>query len=513
MFMKRQFVVGIDIGTSGCKSLLIDDRGQVVARVSEEYPLSIPKPGWSEQNPEDWWQAVKITVKRLVKGFNSVNDIKVIGLSGQMHGLVALDKDSRVLRPCILWNDQRTEKQCQEISDRVGGMEALLRLTNNRMLPGYTEGKILWVRENEPQIYEKIRVILNPKDYIRFRLTGEYATEVSDASGTGLFNVRERDWSYKLLEILDIPRVRLPRCYESPEISGRLMGSVARELGLPPDLPVAGGGGDAVVQTTGTGIVEPGILGTTIGTAGNVSMALDQCYDNPEGKLQVFCNNMPNKWHTMGVTLAAGGSLRWFRDILRGSEKESFQSTGEDVYDILSREAAMVEPGSEGLIFLPYLIGERCPHSDPHARGAFVGLTLRHNRCHLLRSVMEGVIFSLRDVTELIKEMGVPLTQIRTSGGGALSEPWRQIHADVFHSEVLTMTHSAEGGAYGAALVAGAGMGIWPTVEEAVKVLKVETQNTPIRENVRVYDKLFRIYQDLYGNLKHSFDQISEIYS
>lgn len=510
--MAQQFVIGIDIGTSGCKSLLIDDRGRVVARALEEYPLSNPRPGWSEQNPEDWWQAARITIQHLLKSGEAAGSIRAIGLSGQMHGMVALDKDGRVLRPCIMWNDQRTGKQCQEIHDRLGGVEGLLSHTNNRMLPGYTGGKILWVRENEPHLYEKISMVFNPKDYIRFRLTGEYATEVSDASGTGLFNVRERKWSYRLLDILDIPKDWLPRCYESPEVSGKVMASVAAELGLPAGLSVAGGGGDAVVQTTGTGLVEPGILGTTIGTAGIVAMALDKCYDNPGGKLQVFCNNMPGKWHAMGVTLAAGGSLRWFRDVLGGPEKEVSRWTGDHVYDILSREASRAEPGSEGLVFLPYLIGERCPYPDPHARGAFVGLTLRHTKSHIIRSVLEGVIFSLRDTAELIREMGVPLTQIRTSGGGAASELWRQIHADVFNSEVFTMSGSAEGGAYGAALVAGAGAGIWPTVEGAVKVLTVETRNSPIPENIRLYDRLFRVYRNLYGALKNSFDTIAEIY-
>jgi len=510
--MPRQLVMGIDVGTSGCKTLLIDETGDVIRRELEENPLSTPQPGWSEQSPEDWWKAVKLTIQRLLKDFDGVSDIKAIGLSGQMHGLVALDEDGRVLRPSILWNDQRTGKQCQEIHEKAGGVEGVLKLTNNRMLPGYTGGKILWVRENEPQVYEKIRRILNPKDYIRFRLTGEYATEVSDASGTGLFNVRERDWSYRLLELLDIPRDWLPQCYESPEISGKVIQSVASGLGLPAGLPVAGGGGDAVVQTTGTGLVEPGILGTTIGTAGIAAMALDRCYDNPEGKLQVFCNNMPDTWHTMGVTLAAGGSLRWFRDVLGGAEKEVSRWTGEEVYEILGREAAKSEPGSEGLLFLPYLIGERCPHADPQAKGAFVGLTLRHNRCHVLRSVFEGVIFSLRDVTELIKEMGITITQIRTSGGGALSNLWRQIHADVFNSEVVTVSGSGEGGAYGAALVAGAGVGMWSSVEEAAQVVKVETRNAAVPKHTEVYDRLFPVYQGLYSALKESFDHISAIY-
>jgi xylulokinase len=511
--MAQQYAMGIDIGTSGCKALIIDGQGNVEAKATEEYPLSTPHPGWSEQDPEHWWQAVKSTVRLTLKDFNYLNDIKAIGLSGQMHGLVALDKDDQVLRPCILWNDQRTGKQCREIHEAVGGVDKLLKLTNNRMLPGYTGGKILWVRENEPQLYEKIRVILNPKDYIRFRLTGEYATEVSDASGTGLFDVRKRDWCYPLLDRLQIPKDWLPRCYESPEVSGRLLVNIASELGLPAETPVAGGGGDAVVQTTGTGLVEAGILGTTIGTAGVVAMALDRCYDNPGGKLQVFCNNMPDKWHTMGVTLAAGGSLRWLRDMLGGAEQEVSKWTGEDVYELFSKEASQAAPGSEGLLFLPYMIGERCPHPDPQARGSFVGLTLRHNRCHILRSVLEGVIYSLNDVTELIREMGLPITQIRTSGGGALSNLWRQIHADVFNSEVITVSGSAEGGAYGAALVAGAGAGIWPSVEEAAQVVTAETLNKPIEAQTKIYHRLYSVYRSLYGTLKDSFDQIAEIYA
>ena len=479
----------------------------------EEYPLSIPQPGWSEQEPRHWWQAVKSTLKQAVGAFDHVADIKAIGLSGQMHGLVALDEDCRVMRPAILWNDQRTGPQCREIHELAGGVEGLLKLTNNRMLPGYTGGKIVWLRQNEPQLYEKLKIILNPKDYIRYRLTGEFATEVSDASGTGLFNVRQRQWSRELLDLLEIPLDWLPRCYESPEISGQLSRELADNLGLPAGLPVAGGGGDSVIQTTGTGLVEPGILGTTIGTAGIVAMALDKCYDNPKGRLQVFCNNTPDRWHTMGVTLAAGGSLRWVRDMLGGAENEVARWLGKDVYELFSREAAASEPGSEGLLFLPYLIGERCPHPDPNARGGFIGLTLRHDRRSVLRSVFEGVIFSTRDVAGLITDMGLAITQIRTSGGGALSDLWRQIHADVFNSEVITVSGSAEGGAYGAALVAGAGVGMWSSVEEAVQVAKAETRNDPIPENYEIYNKLFPIYRELYAALKSSFDKIAEIYS
>ncbi len=509
--MKRQYLIGIDIGTTGCKTLLVDDLGRVVGRASRAYPLFTPKPGWSEQGPEDWWRATKHAIKELLRGFRQINEIKAMGLCGQMHGLVILDQNSRILRPAILWNDQRTEKQCEEIHERVGGIERLLSLTNNRMLPGYTGGKILWVRENEPWLHEKIRKVLNPKDFIRFRLTGEYATEVSDASGTGLFDVCGRQWSYALLELLGIEKEWLPRCYESPEVTGKVVMRIARELGLPVGIPVVGGGGDAVVQTTGTGIVEPGILGTTIGTAGNVTMALDQCHRNPGGKLQVFCNNMPKKWHVMGVTLAAGGSLRWFRDSLGEPEEEIARKTNKDVYEILTREASRAGAGSEGLLFLPYLIGERCPHTDPRARGAFIGLSLRHSRSHLIRSVLEGVAFSLKDVAQIIEQMGLPIREIRVSGGGAASKLWRQILADVFGKEVLTVRASAEGGAYGAALVAGVGAGIWSSVEEAVKVLKIERRTSPIPQNTELYNKLFEIYQNLYSSLKPTFDRISEI--
>ena len=506
-----QYIVGIDVGTSGCKSIVIDDLGKVVIKATEEYPLSIPRPGWSEQETADWWRAVKNTICKISKDFDSPRDIKAIGLSGQMHGLVALDAADRVLRPAILWNDQRTGKQCQDIYDRVGGADELLKLTNNRMLPGYTGGKILWVRENEPRIYGKMALVLNPKDYIRLCLTGEYATEVSDASGTGLFDVRKRRWSVPLLEKLDIPRDMLPKCYESSEVSGTLSPTIADELGLPAGVPVVGGGGDSVIQTTGTGLIEPGILGTTIGTAGIVAMALDKCFDNPDGKLQVFCNNMPNTWHCMGVTLAAGGSLRWLRDTLWDA-KQKAKTVEEDDYGLLTREAEKAEPGSEGLLFLPYLIGERCPHPDPKAKGAFVGLTLRHERRHIIRSVLECVIYSLRDVAELIKDTGIPVSQIRTSGGGAVSDLWRQIHADIFGGEVITVSGSSEGGAYGAALVAGVGTGVWGNMEEAVKVVKPEKHTTPIREHTEIYDLLFPIYRNLYYSLKDTFDGISEIY-
>ena len=510
--MASQYVIGIDIGTSGCKTIILDDNGNVICRATQEYPLDTPQPGYSEQDPEDWWQAVIDTSTQVLQNIDRPSEIKGIGLSGQMHGLVCLDKDGEVLRPAILWNDQRTGKQCQQIHDIAGGIHGLLKYTNNQMLPGYTGGKILWLREHEPHLFEKLHTFLNPKDYIRYKLTGEFATEVSDASGTGLFDVRDRKWSFDLTEKLELPKSIFPKCYESHEISGVISKQAAELTGLTEGLPVAGGGGDAVVQTTGTGLVNPGILGTTLGTAGNASMALDKCFENRGAKLQIFCNNLPDRWHCMGVTLAAGGSLRWARDMLGGSESDIARWTGEDVYSIFMKEAKRAQPGCEGLFFLPYLIGERCPHPDPNARGGFIGLTLRHDRSSMLRSILEGAIYSLKDVTSLIEDMGITVDEIRTSGGGVKSELWRQIHADIFGTSVVTVSGAAEGGAYGAALLAGVGVGIWPSVEEATEMIEVENRTEPIAKNNEIYQKLFPIYKSFYGQLKSSFDEIAAIY-
>ncbi|NWG76243.1 MAG: xylulokinase, partial [Rubrivivax sp.] len=315
--MKPTLLMGVDIGTTGCKTILIDEAGTVIDGEIEGYPLHSPRHGWSEQNPEDWWRAAALTIGKVAgRNRSSLGGLAGIGLSGQMHGLVPLDADGRVIRPAILWNDQRTGPQCERFHGRVGGVESLLRYTNNRMLPGYTGGKILWLREHEPAHFERMVKFLNPKDYIRYRLTGEKATEVSDASGTGLFDVRARTWSLKLFELLGIPSGIAPACYESTVVSGRLAAGVAGELGLPAGLPVAGGGGDSVIQTLGTGVISSDVLMTTIGTAGIISTALERYRDNPGGLLQIFCNVMPGEWHAMGVTLAAGGSLNWAKGVL-----------------------------------------------------------------------------------------------------------------------------------------------------------------------------------------------------
>jgi xylulokinase len=513
--MKKEHIIGIDIGTSGCKSIIVDNAGEVIASALEEYKLYTPNPGWAEQNPDDWWLAALNTIQKVIKkALIDPNSIKGIGLSGQMHGLVALDNNFNIIRPAILWNDQRTYKQCQEIINAVGGQDKLLRYTNNGMLPGYTGGKILWLKEEEPENYKKVKIFLNPKDYIRYKLTGKIATEVSDASGTGLFDVKNRKWNEELLQILDISKEFLPKCYESPEITGYLIDDVSFYTGLPKNLPVIGGGGDSVIQTTGTGLIKEGILGTTIGTAGIIAMGLNNFKFNSTGKLQIFCNNAPNKWHIMGVTLSAGGSFQWFKNTLSKFEIEKAQSNGIDVYKLIDEKIKVEsQAGSKNLIFLPYLIGERCPYPDPNAKGVFIGLTLRHTFSDMARAVMEGVIYSFRQVYELIIDMDKSLTvkEIRVSGGGSVSPLWRQIHADIFQLPVKTVSGSKEGGAHGAALVAGVGCKIWSSLEDATQVLKIETETEPDLKNKGIYEELYEIYKELYPNLKGVFDKISKI--
>ncbi len=508
--MPRALLLGIDIGTTACKTVLVDQEGRIADSEIEGYPLYSPRHGWSEQAPEDWWSAVERTVQRLLgRHPEAAAGLAGIGLSGQMHGLVALDRGGQVLRRAILWNDQRTGPQCERITARAGGLNGLLALTNNRMLPGYTGGKILWLRENEPRAYERMARFVNPKDYVRLRLTGELATEVSEASGTGLFDVRARTWSRSLFEALDIPLAMAPACYESVEVSGRVRGEVAEALGLPKGLPVVGGGGDAVAQTLGTGVTSSDVLMTTIGTAGIISTAFESFRENPEGKLQVFCNVMPGRWHAMGVTLSAGGSLRWAREVLGSAEVEVAAQSGLDAYELISREAEKSSPGAGGILFLPYLGGERCPHVDPAARGAFVGLSLTSRKRDIYRSVLEGVIFSFREVAEIFASLGQDFRHIATSGGGAQSALWRQIHADIFHKRVVTVSGSFGGAAYGAALVAGVGLKVWPDFEAACAQLAVETDTPPNPAHYELYDRYYALYRSFYPLLKPGFTALS----
>ena len=503
------YLIGIDVGTSGTKGLLIDSGGKVHARASASYPLTTPKPLWVEQDPEDWWRATVDVCKNLLKESGvKADQIKGIGLTGQMHGLVILDRNNKVLRPCILWNDQRSGEECAAITSKIGG-KRLLEITGNPVLPGFTAPKILWVRTHEPEIYRQIAHVLLPKDYIRFRLTGEFVSDVSDASGMSVLNVRGRTWAGELLDELEIPRSWMPAVVESPAVSARVNDAAATETGLAKGTPVVGGAGDNAAGAVGSGVVRPGVLSVSIGTSGVLFAHSDQYRIEPEGRLHSFCHAVPGAWHLMGVTLSAGGSLRWFRDTFCESETTKARQAGKDPYELMMEEANSVAAGSEGLLFLPYLTGERTPYPDPHARGSFVGLTIRHTKAHLIRSVLEGVAFSLRDCLELMKALGLKIDTVRATGGGARSPVWLQIIADVFNAEIATVSTS-EGTSFGAALLAGVGAGVFPSAPEASEqTVKVVSSVQPNKSNVSAYEEMYRIYHSSYHALKPLTDPLS----
>lgn len=502
------YLIGIDIGTSGTKVLAIDEKGSVAATASAEYPLSTPKPLWAEQRAEDWWDATCACLQQVLQTVPA-DEVAGVGLSGQMHGLVMLDKAGDVLRPAILWCDQRTQAQCDYITDTVG-KKLLIEETANPVLTGFTAPKIIWVRDHEPKIYEQAQMHLLPKDYVRFKLTEEFATEVSDASGTSLLNVPERRWSGAVLSKLGIPIEHLPKVYESCEISGQISKAGAAATGLKEGTPVVGGGGDQAAGAVGNGIVQSGIISVTTGTSGVVFAFSDSPAVDPDLRVHTFCHAVPNKWHVMGVMLSAGGSLRWYRDTCALAEKQVAALTQTDSYELITREAATVPPGSEGLLFLPYLTGERTPHPDPHARGAFIGLTVRHNKAHMSRAVLEGVAFGLRDSLEILKGMGISIGNVRSSGGGARSEVWRQIQADVFNLPLSTINID-EGPALGVALLAGVGAGIYSNVEEACSTVIKVLGKTPTSPDAALYEKYYSVYRNLYPALKSSFATLGEL--
>ena len=502
------YLIGIDIGTSGTKVLAIDEKGNVAATASAEYPLSTPKPLWAEQRADDWWEATCACLQEVLQTVPA-DDVAGVGLSGQMHGLVMLNQSDQVLRPAILWCDQRTQAQCDYITQTVG-KKLLVDETANPVVTGFTAPKIIWVRDNEPEIYDQARMHLLPKDYIRFKLTGEFATEVSDASGTSLLNVPERRWSDAVLSKLHIDKANLPKVYESCEISGKISKLGAAATGLKEGTPVAGGGGDQAAGAVGNGIVQSGIISVTTGTSGVVFAFADSPAVDPDLRVHTFCHAVPNKWHVMGVMLSAGGSLRWYRDTCTHSEKQVAALMNMDPYELITREAATVGAGSEGLLFLPYLTGERTPHPDPQARGAFVGLTVRHNKAHMGRAVMEGVAFGLRDSLEILKGMGVSIGNVRASGGGARSDLWRQIQADIFNLPLSTINID-EGPALGVALLAGVGAGLYSSVEEACSTVIKVTGKTPVSDDAALYEKYYAIYRSLYPALKNQFAAIGEL--
>jgi len=494
------YFLGLDVSTTSSKALLINRKGEVLGTASSPHSLSSPKPLWSEQDPTQWWQAVVQSIQEVIMQTGiSTPEIEAIGLTGQMHGLVLLDADGEVLRPAILWNDQRCQAQCDEIHRRVG-KEKFIQISGNVALPGFTAPKILWVAENEPEIYARVQHVLLPKDYIRYKLTGEFAMDKADGSGTVLFDLKTRDWSEELLSALDIPRQWMPPTFEGPETTGLVCEPAAALTGLPLGTPVAAGGGDQAAGAVGVGAVVPGIIGLTVGTSGVIFAATPSPLIEPEGRLHAFCHAVPGLWHFMGVMLSAAGSLQWYRDTLAPNIS----------FDDLLREAEVVPAGSDGLLFLPYLSGERTPHPDPLARGAFIGLTLRHTRGHMTRAVLEGVAFGLKDSFNLIREAGLErVSQVRASGGGTKGALWRQILADVLESELVSV-NTTEGGAFGAALLAGVGQGAWKDVISACEAtIQITGKTEPNPDTFEVYRHAYQVYRELYPLLKPTFSQLS----
>jgi xylulokinase len=495
-----KFFMGIDVSTTSSKALIIDSDGNVLGVQSSPHTLSNPRPLWSEQDPEEWWQATVKSIRAVLAQTDiQPGDIAAVGLTGQMHGLVLLDGEGRVLRPAILWNDQRTQAQCDEIH-QIFGRENFIRISGNVALTGFTAPKILWVAENEPEVYRQARHVLLPKDYIRYRLTGMYAMDKADGAGTILFDLKKRDWSEEILAGLKIPREWMPPTYEGPEFTGMVTAEGADLSGLKAGTPVAAGGGDQAAQAVGVGAVEPGIVGLTVGTSGVVFATTPSAMIEPEGRLHAFCHAVPGVWHFMGVMLSAAGSLQWYRDTLAPGVS----------FDDLMKSAAEAPAGCEGLQFLPYLSGERTPHPDPLARGAFIGLTIRHNQAHLTRAVLEGVSFGLKDMFTLIQNAGLKeITQVRASGGGTKSALWRGILASVLGCELVTV-NTTEGAAFGAALLAGVGSGAWKdTAAACAQTIKITGRTEPNAASVETYLNSYAIYRDLYPALKDDFARMA----
>ena len=488
--------LGLDVGTGGSRAVVIDMTGSVVAAATVEHqPFTSPHPGWAEQDPRDWWRASEAAIRAVLNEVEP-QSIKAIGLSGQMHGSVLLDARDESLRPALIWCDQRTADQCRAITEKVGA-QSLIELTCNPALTGFTLPKMLWVREHEPEVWQQTRTVLLPKDYVRLRLSGDKATDVADASGTLLLDVSARKWSREMLAATEIDEKLLPAVYESPEITGTVATTGNQGTGLPKGTPIVAGGGDQAAGAVGMGIVRAGTVSATIGTSGVVFAASDKPSLDPKGRVHTFCHAVPNRWHVMGVTQGAGLSLRWFRDQFGAGDDD-----GRDPYERLTEEAAQVPAGAEGLLWTPYLMGERTPHLDPNARAALVGLTASHTRAHVVRALLEGVAFSLRDTLEIFREMKVPVNEIRLGGGGARSKLWRQIQADVYGREVATV-RAEEGAAYGAAILAGVGAGAWPTVDAACEaVVSVADRVKHDADSARLLEKQYARFRMIYPALR-----------
>ncbi len=505
------YVIGVDCGTSGTKTVLFREDGTVMASATVEYPMYQPKNGYAEQDPADWKAAMIRTIQTVVtKSGVAKEEIKGIGISGQMHGLVMLDKENQVLRKSIIWCDQRTAAEVEEMN-RVVGREKLMEITANPALTGWTAAKILWVRNNEPDVYEKCRHILLPKDYLRLILTGEYATEVSDASGMQLLDIANRCWSDELLHLLQIDKDLLGKVHESCEVTGTLTREMADTLGLCEGTVVVGGAGDNAAAAVGTGVVRDGKAFTTIGTSGVVfahtsSMAMDT-----KGRVHTCCAAVPNSWHVMGVTQGAGLSLKWFRDNFCAAEKQTASLMGVDEYYLMDKEAEQVPVGANRLLYLPYLMGERTPHLDPNARGVFFGLSAMHTKRDMLRAVLEGVTYSLRDCVEVFREMGISVDDMMACGGGGTSPLWRSMLADLYNCPVKTVA-SKEGPSLGVAILASVGAGIYGSVPEACDaIVKTDKTQNPQAENVPVYESYYQLYREIYPALKAQFATLADL--
>ncbi|HEY6266665.1 MAG TPA: xylulokinase [Candidatus Acidoferrum sp.] len=491
--------MGIDVGTGGTRALIIDSQGRIVSSATEEHEsFASPQIGWAEQQPEDWWRAACIAVRKAIANL-SAEEIACVGFSGQMHGAVMLDEQGSVVRPALIWCDVRTEKQCRDLTAKIG-QERLIQLTCNPALANFTLTKLLWVRENEPENWKRVRSVMLPKDYVRFRLTGERATDMADASGTLLLDVVHRRWSKEMLQAAELDERLLPSLHESPAVCGHLTTKGAAESGLRVGTPVVAGAGDQAAGATGMGIVASGTVSATIGTSGVVFAATNHPALDPRGRVHTFCHAIPGRWHVMGVTQAAGLSLRWFRDTFSTSSSGARES-----YDQLTAEAAKVPAGSDGLLWTPYLMGERTPHLDSSARGALVGLTASHTRAHVVRAILEGVAFSLRDTFSLFREMNVPVTSIRLGGGGSRSPLWRQIQADVY-GHAVEIVEAEEGAAYGAALLAGVGAGVWPTVDAAcAATVRVASRVNPQPVAVATLNASYAAFRRVYPATREVF--------
>ncbi|MDR3242427.1 MAG: xylulokinase [Clostridiales Family XIII bacterium] len=506
-----KYLIGTDLGTSATKTVLFDENGTSIASASIAYPLHQPRNGWAEQDPLDWWNACVSTLRRVIAQSGvSTADIAGIGLSGQMHGLVMLDENGETLRNSIIWCDGRTTAECAEITEKIGARR-LIEITANPALTGFTAGKILWVRKNEPELYERCRHILLPKDYLRYKLTGEFAAEMSDASGMNLLDVPNRRWSGEVLEKLDIDPALLPPVRESYEIAGHITAESAALTGLAAGTPVVGGAGDNAAAAIGTGVVKSGKAFVTIGTSGVIFAHSDRVTIDPSGRVHTFCSAVPGAWTVMSCTLSAGGSLQWFRNNFCAAEIETAAGLGKDPYELTNGQAERIPIGADRLLFLPYLMGERSPLLDADARGVFFGLSAMHTRQHMLRAVMEGVSYSQRQCIDVLRSMGVLTGEILATGGGARSPLWRQMLADLFECPVATVENS-EGSALGAAILAGVGTGLYANLSSACEnIIKVGDLRRPVAANTEAYEPYYRLYREIYPQLTRQFRKLAAL--